>query len=161
MKIYIVQKGDTASEIATKHGVSLSALKKLNTLLNDPEKLKPGMKIKVPTESKPVLRKAKVVKKETVEDQGVTNELNQDDEEQEEITATQAFSGNTYTYKIPQEQGALYPFSEVEEGIDSTIPMMDDLFPNAIKEKAQNKPSHYYGQPTQGVYPNVNPYTNP
>jgi morphogenetic protein associated with SpoVID len=167
LKIYIVQKGDTASEIAAKHGVSLSALKNLNTQLSDPEKLKPGMKIKVPTESKPVLRKPKVVKKETVEEATLAKDKNDVTEETniEESLTTEAFSGNTYTYKIPQGSDTLYPFNEGEEGTilspDGNIPMMDDPFPNAIKEKEQQNPTPYFANPTQGAYPNVNPYQNP
>jgi morphogenetic protein associated with SpoVID len=167
LKIYIVQKGDTASKIAEKHGVSLSALKNLNTQLSDPEKLKPGMKIKVPTESKPVLRKPKVVKKETVEQVTLTEDENHAAEETsiEESSTTQAFSGNTYTYKTPQDPNTLYPFNEGEEGtipnFQENIPMMDDPFPNAIKEKEEKNPTPYYSHPAQGAYPNVSPYPNP
>jgi spore coat assembly protein SafA len=168
LKIYIVQKGDTASKIAEKHGVSLSALKSLNTQLSDPEKLKPGMKIKVPTESKPVLRNPKVVKKETVEQVTLTEDKNQAAEETsiEESSTIQAFSGNTYTYKIPHDPGTLYPFNEGEEGTipnldGSNIPMMDDPFPNSIKEKEEKNPTPYYAHPAQGAYPNVTPYPNP
>ncbi|HSU78857.1 MAG TPA: LysM peptidoglycan-binding domain-containing protein, partial [Candidatus Angelobacter sp.] len=164
MKIYIVQKGDKASEIAAKHGVSLSALKNLNTQLSDPDKLKPGMKIKVPTESKPVLRKPKVVKKETMEEVRLTNDP-VDETSSEEPSTLQTFSGNTYTYKIPQDSNTIYPFNEGEEGafpnLEGTVPMMEDPYPNAIKEKEKPAPVPYYGNPNQGPYPNANPYTNP
>lgn len=57
MKIYVVQKGDTLSLIAKKHGIVLSDLLKMNPQLTNPDNIMPGMKIKVPTGSKPVKKK--------------------------------------------------------------------------------------------------------
>jgi len=62
VKIYIVQLGDSLYKIAQKHGVSLEDLKKLNTHLTDPDHIKPGMKIKVPSDSKYVKKKVKADK---------------------------------------------------------------------------------------------------
>ncbi|SEO35528.1 morphogenetic protein associated with SpoVID [Amphibacillus marinus] len=54
MKIHIVQQGDTLWNIAKKYNVDFQALKAANTQLANPDMLMPGMKIKVPTESKQV-----------------------------------------------------------------------------------------------------------
>jgi len=62
VKIYIVQLGDSLYKIAQKHGVSLEDLTKLNTQLADPDNIKPGMKIKVPSDSKYVKKKVKADK---------------------------------------------------------------------------------------------------
>ncbi|MBU0679130.1 MAG: LysM peptidoglycan-binding domain-containing protein [Verrucomicrobia bacterium] len=45
--IYIVRKGDTLSEIASKHGVSSSSLARLNDISN-PKKLQIGQKLSIP-----------------------------------------------------------------------------------------------------------------
>ncbi|GGH85811.1 morphogenetic protein associated with SpoVID [Pullulanibacillus pueri] len=62
MKIYIVQLGDTLYKIAQKHNVTLEELKKINTQLSDPDKIKPGMKIKVPSGAKAIKKKVKADK---------------------------------------------------------------------------------------------------
>lgn len=54
MKIHIVQEGDTLWQIADKYDVNFEALKEKNTQLSDPDHLKVGMKIKVPTGGVPV-----------------------------------------------------------------------------------------------------------
>ncbi|MGV3487889.1 MAG: SafA/ExsA family spore coat assembly protein [Tuberibacillus sp.] len=64
MKIYTVQEGDSLYEIAKKHGVDLSELEKANPQLSDPNKIMPGMKIKVPTGGVHVKKKEMPVKKE-------------------------------------------------------------------------------------------------
>ena len=58
LKIHIVQKGDTLWEIAKQYGVDFNELKNLNTQLSNPELIMPGMKIKIPGESKAVKNKA-------------------------------------------------------------------------------------------------------
>lgn len=61
MKIHIVQKGDTLQKLTDKYHVDFEALKKMNPQLSDPDRLRPGMKIKVPTGSVPVKKeKSKV-----------------------------------------------------------------------------------------------------
>ncbi|MBO8155945.1 MAG: LysM peptidoglycan-binding domain-containing protein [Bacillaceae bacterium] len=64
MKIHIVQKGDTLPKIAQKYNVDYDSLRKINTHLSDPEKIVQGMKIKIPSESKPVKQGKQEVRKE-------------------------------------------------------------------------------------------------
>lgn len=59
MKIHVVKKGDTLWEIAQQNNVDFEQLKEMNSQLSSPDMIMPGMKIKVPTNAKPV-------KKETV-----------------------------------------------------------------------------------------------
>ena len=54
MKIHIVQKGDTLWNLAKKYGVSFEEVKQLNAQLADPDQIMPGMKIKIPTNTKQV-----------------------------------------------------------------------------------------------------------
>ncbi|MGF7126244.1 morphogenetic protein associated with SpoVID [Natronobacillus azotifigens] len=56
MKIHVVQKGDTLWELAKKYGVDFSELKKANHQLADPDQIMPGMKIKIPTSTKQVVK---------------------------------------------------------------------------------------------------------
>ncbi|MBP1947662.1 SafA/ExsA family spore coat assembly protein [Virgibacillus litoralis] len=60
MKIHIVQKGDTLWEISKNYGVDFEQVKQLNPQLSSPDMIMPGMKIKIPSTSKPV-------KKETMQ----------------------------------------------------------------------------------------------
>ena len=67
MKIHIVQKGDTLWDISKKYGVNFEELKKANSQLSSPDMIMPGMKIKVPGETKQIKKEtvvAKEVKKE-------------------------------------------------------------------------------------------------
>lgn len=77
MKIHIVQLGDTLWKLAEKYNASFEELKKVNSHLANPEKLMPGMKIKIPGSTKqvqkgtskkeqmtPVSKKEKTSKKE-------------------------------------------------------------------------------------------------
>ncbi|GGM27415.1 hypothetical protein GCM10011351_11610 [Paraliobacillus quinghaiensis] len=57
MKIHIVQKGDTLWNLAKKYGVSFEEVKQLNAQLADPDQIMPGMKIKIPTNTKQVQKK--------------------------------------------------------------------------------------------------------
>lgn len=54
MKIHIVQKGDTLFEIAKNYGVNFEEIVKLNSQLSSPDMIMPGMKIKIPSETKQV-----------------------------------------------------------------------------------------------------------
>lgn len=54
MRIHIVQRGDTLFEIAKHYGVDFEELVKLNSQLSSPDMIMPGMKIKIPGESKQV-----------------------------------------------------------------------------------------------------------
>ncbi|KGX83110.1 hypothetical protein N783_17115, partial [Pontibacillus marinus BH030004 = DSM 16465] len=54
MKIHVVQKGDTLWKISKKYGVNFEELKAMNSQLSNPDMIMPGMKIKVPSDSKPV-----------------------------------------------------------------------------------------------------------
>lgn len=57
MRIHIVQKGDILFDIAKKYGVSLDAIISLNPQLSSPDMIMPGMKIKIPTDSKQIRQK--------------------------------------------------------------------------------------------------------
>ncbi|WP_275899614.1 SafA/ExsA family spore coat assembly protein [Bacillus piscicola] len=59
MQIHIVQKGDTLWKLAQQYNVGFEELKKANTHLADPDKIMPGMKIKVPAKGVPVKKEAK------------------------------------------------------------------------------------------------------
>ncbi len=54
MRIHIVQKGDILFDIAEKYGVSLDDIISMNPQLSSPDMIMPGMKIKIPTESKQI-----------------------------------------------------------------------------------------------------------
>ena len=69
MRIHIVQKGDTLWEIAKKYSVDFEQLKQLNSQLSSPDMIMPGMKIKIPSSSKPVKKEMKKeTKKETIKE---------------------------------------------------------------------------------------------
>ncbi|SHG73259.1 morphogenetic protein associated with SpoVID [Virgibacillus chiguensis] len=57
LKIHIVQKGDTMWEIAQQYGVDFEELKQLNSQISSPDMIMPGMKIKIPGNSKSVKQK--------------------------------------------------------------------------------------------------------
>ncbi|MDC3415651.1 LysM peptidoglycan-binding domain-containing protein [Aquibacillus salsiterrae] len=59
MKIHVAQKGETLRELAQQYGVDFDELKKENSHLSDPDKVMPGMKIKIPTHSKLVRKEDK------------------------------------------------------------------------------------------------------
>ncbi|WP_051330752.1 SafA/ExsA family spore coat assembly protein [Aneurinibacillus terranovensis] len=50
MKIHIVKRGDTLWKIAKRYGVDFKTLLEANTHIKNPDKIMPGMKVKVPTE---------------------------------------------------------------------------------------------------------------
>ncbi|MEI3605821.1 SafA/ExsA family spore coat assembly protein [Pseudogracilibacillus sp. SE30717A] len=54
MRIHIVQKGDTLFDIAKKYNVNFEDIVRLNSQLSSPDMIMPGMKIKIPSESKQV-----------------------------------------------------------------------------------------------------------
>lgn len=64
LKIHIVQLGDTLWKLAEKYNVSFEEVKKINSHLADPEKLMPGMKIKIPGSAKQVPKEMPSKKKE-------------------------------------------------------------------------------------------------
>ncbi|SDI85005.1 morphogenetic protein associated with SpoVID [Natribacillus halophilus] len=63
MKIHIVQKGDTLWNLAKQYDVDFEELKAANTQLADPEKIMPGMKIKIPGQTVPAKKEAEEAKK--------------------------------------------------------------------------------------------------
>src|SRR5690625_2347191 len=58
LKIHIVQKGDTLCEIAKQYQVDFEELKQINSHLSSPDMIMPGMKIKVPSSTKPVKKES-------------------------------------------------------------------------------------------------------
>jgi morphogenetic protein associated with SpoVID len=54
LKIHIVQKGDTLWELSKQYGVNFEELKQANPQLSSPDMIMPGMKIKIPSNSKAV-----------------------------------------------------------------------------------------------------------
>ncbi|TRM12821.1 SafA/ExsA family spore coat assembly protein [Lentibacillus cibarius] len=65
MKIHIVQKGDTLWEIAKQYNADFEQVKEMNPQLSSPDMIMPGMKIKIPSSSKPV--KAEKTKKKEMQ----------------------------------------------------------------------------------------------
>lgn len=63
LKIHIVRKGDTLFEIAKNYGVNFEDIVKLNPQLSSPDMIMPGMKIKIPSETKQVKNSQKKVEK--------------------------------------------------------------------------------------------------
>lgn len=63
MKIHIVQKGDTLGKIAERYGINLEELKAFNTQLTNPDKLMPGMKVRIPTTGGTVKKEKQVKEK--------------------------------------------------------------------------------------------------
>ncbi|WP_371018220.1 SafA/ExsA family spore coat assembly protein [Pseudalkalibacillus sp. JSM 102089] len=62
MKIHVVQKGDTLWKIAKKYGVDFEQLKAVNSQLNNPNMIMPGMKVKIPSGGVPVKKKEMPIK---------------------------------------------------------------------------------------------------
>ncbi|WP_368784382.1 SafA/ExsA family spore coat assembly protein, partial [Acinetobacter baumannii] len=54
MKIHIVKKGDTLWKIAQKYNIDFETLKNANTHIKNPDKIVPGMKVKIPTSGVPL-----------------------------------------------------------------------------------------------------------
>lgn len=54
MKIHIVKKGDTLWKIAQKYNLDFEKLKEFNKKIENPDKIFPGMKIKIPSNSVPL-----------------------------------------------------------------------------------------------------------
>jgi len=54
LRIHIVQKGDILYDIAKKYDVDFDEIVKMNPQLSSPDMIMPGMKIKIPSESKQV-----------------------------------------------------------------------------------------------------------
>lgn len=54
LRIHIVQKGDTLFDVAKKYHVDFEDIVRLNPQLSSPDMIMPGMKIKIPSESKQV-----------------------------------------------------------------------------------------------------------
>lgn len=73
LKIHIVQKGDTLWEIAKTYGVDFEQLQELNSQISSPDMIMPGMKIKVPSPTKPV-KKETVSVKETKKEKPLVEE---------------------------------------------------------------------------------------
>lgn len=67
MKIHIVKKGETLEEIATRYKIDLAELRAMNTQIQDPENLLPGMKIRIPTKTSTV-KKAVEMRQENDEE---------------------------------------------------------------------------------------------
>lgn len=167
LKIYSVQKGDTVETIAEKHGISRSDLRKLNAGLSEKEVLTPGLKVKIPTESKPVQRKIVVVKK--TEEKEKATEVQPDAPFQEEDPEVNiSLNSNTYTFKTENVQAPTMPHNDgyVEQtmgiGMEGEgVPMMEDPFPNAMMHKdEQDIPEQAtpgYGLPSGGGYGQPHP----
>lgn len=54
MKIHIVKQGDTLWKIAQKYNLDFEKLKDFNKHIENPDKIFPGMKVKIPTDSVPI-----------------------------------------------------------------------------------------------------------
>lgn len=67
VKIHIVQKGETIWDIATKYGVDFEEVKELNHQISSPDMIMPGMKLKIPTSTKPVKNESEKIKEEKKE----------------------------------------------------------------------------------------------
>ena len=133
MRIHIVQKGDILFDIAKKYGVSLEAIIRMNPQLSSPDMIMPGMKIKIPTESKQIRQnesnvggtetgmdkaKKRAVKEERVEE--VTEEkVEKEDLEMLEARTTERPMGEVISddvtelkpirAEVPRDYKPLYP----------------------------------------------------
>lgn len=63
MKIHIVQKGDTLWDIAKNYGVDFEELKQINSHISSPDMIMPGMKIKIPSSAKAVVKESAMKEK--------------------------------------------------------------------------------------------------
>lgn len=119
MKIHIVQKGDTFWEISKEYGVDFEELKQLNPQISSPDMIMPGMKIKIPSSTKPV-------KKET-KNQAIKEQPKKEVKETKEVKPLPKITGNNeptpieIKAKVPTNQ--MPPISPKQlEGIDMQKP---------------------------------------
>ncbi|MBM7644706.1 morphogenetic protein associated with SpoVID [Scopulibacillus daqui] len=147
MKIYVVQKGDTLYKIAQQHGIPLEELKKMNSQLSNPDKIMPGMKVKVPTGYKPVKKKEEPMKKE----------MPIKKEEQKAKKEEPIYHGkkempkaeHPVVYKQSKKTAPIYPIIDNKKEENWNL----DVNPNVNPNINHNADAH--------VNPNVNPNINP
>lgn len=90
MKIHIVQKGDTLAKIANEYGIDLGNLISFNPQLSSPDMIMPGMKVKIPTETKPVQKeKGQKLLVTEQKDQKVQSEADEKKEQKKSSNAMQ------------------------------------------------------------------------
>lgn len=133
MKIHIVQKGDTLWEIAKKYGVDFEQLKQLNSQLSSPDMIMPGMKIKIPSSSKPVKKETKKVvketKKETVKEKPIVQQPYKDVSPKPIMVIKEDDVKETKEVKVEK------PIFQVP-----TMPILDYSLPEIPKEKPVQVP---------------------
>ncbi|GGE42759.1 hypothetical protein GCM10011391_21970 [Pullulanibacillus camelliae] len=131
MKIYIVQLGDSLYKIAQKHGVSLEDLKKINTQLTDPDNIKPGMKIKVPSGSKYVKKK---VKADKIIKEAPKKEMPKKEMPKKEMPVKENVMKENPINQIPVKEN---PVNEhpVKENIPEKKPVMEVKKKEPVKKK--------------------------
>lgn len=174
MKIHIVQKGDTLWKIAKKYNVEYDALKKLNTHLSDPEKIVQGMKIKIPSESKPVKKAKQEVRTEKTKYpaehpyKDVSPKpipVMKEDDGKEEPLKEKTMKPFEKKPEMPAEhelpQMPPFPMPDMEESVESheeskEKPMMPPpQFQIPMPSYSWHQPCMSYQQPQLGYYPHM------
>lgn len=134
MKIHIVQKGDTLWNLSKQYGVDFQELKEVNTQLSNPEKIMPGMKIKIPST-------AKQVKKETIakEAQQPKKKETQHPYKHQSPTPIAVVKEDEYKKEKPVKEMQTQPKMPAMPSMPS-MPILEKPKEQVKKEKPKEKP---------------------
>ncbi|MFD1065377.1 SafA/ExsA family spore coat assembly protein [Oceanobacillus locisalsi] len=173
MKIHIVQLGDTLWKLAEKYNASFEELKKVNSHLANPEKLMPGMKIKIPGSKKAVQKNnAKkeqtapgATKKETQTSPKEQQKPVQKKEQQKEQPKEQQKAEHPYKQKSPTPIAVLTEDDQKEkkkEQFEAVMPKMPQApaMPILEKEMKTDKKQVQMKQPPKPEKPKQEKHTS-
>ncbi|QHS22892.1 LysM peptidoglycan-binding domain-containing protein [Virgibacillus sp. MSP4-1] len=136
MKIHVVQKGETLREIAQKYDVNLDTLKEFNTQLSNPEEILPGMKIKVPSATKPV-KMERAAENERAEKQPAKKPVQQAKPKADTQPAKQQPTKHPYIDKSPEMSPVI---KEDEKPMDKVMKPYEQK-PQKAEQKEMPLPS--------------------
>lgn len=177
MKIHIVQKGETLWEIAQQSEVSFEELKKMNTQLTDPDELKPGMKIKIPTDGVPVKKEkseketkemTKAEKAEKMEKPSLKEKMKEPGESEHMPPKEESKRSNPPPSLDEHDGGGTRPLIPSTDGQTQSTGEMPDLFENGVYPEfapVNDRPRAFH--PTgderddEGAKQHVTPYSPP